>query len=469
MHRTLRASSPADKRWRRWPFAHSGSAEQTIGGWHSPAGIQRPISWHVAARSARQRTLEFSCVPASGRSAGKREQQSKETNMDMKKKLDAILANGVANGQAPGVVALVADRDGTLYEGAAGERLLGSGVHMSPDTVLWIASMTKALTSVAAVMCVERGLLDLDTPAERVLPAIGTLGVLTGFDARDQPVTRAPKRPITLRHLLSHTSGCSYEIWNPDMQKVQDRLGIPGIIDCRLKALELPLVADPGERWEYGMGVDWAGRMVEAVSGLTLGEFMRQNLWAPLGMANTEFRITPDMRERLAGVHLRGEEGTFASFPFEITQEPEFQMGGGALYSTVGDYARFMRMVLNLGMLDGARVLKPETVVSHLMLNQIGNCKVSLLKAAVPLTVDAEFFPGVRKGWTLGFQINEEPTFTGRPAGSLSWAGLANSFFWIDPRTGIAGVLATQTFPFADAPVMSLFHDFEKCVYDSLG
>ncbi|CAN7553932.1 serine hydrolase [Pseudorhodoferax sp. LjRoot39] len=388
--------------------------------------------------------------------------------MDMKASLDSILARGIAAGQAPGVTAMVADRDGILYQGAAGERLLGSGVPMAPDTVLWIASMTKAVTSVAAVQCVERGLLDLDAPAARVLPAIGALGVLTGFDADGKPQTRAPRRPITLRHLLSHSAGCSYEIWNPDMQKVQAALAIPSVTECRRKALELPLVADPGERWEYGLGIDWAGQMVEAVTGTTLGEFMRRNLWEPLGMHDTDFRIAPSMRERLAGVHLRGADGQFAPFPFELTQEPEFQMGGGGLYSTVGDYTRFMRMVLNLGQLDGERVLKPETVQHHLMLNQSGNCHVRLLKAAIPLTADAEFFPGVRKRWSLAFQINEAPTFTGRPAGSLSWAGLANSFYWIDPQTGIAGVLATQTFPFADPGVMDLLYAFEKGVYDQL-
>ncbi|MET3516191.1 CubicO group peptidase (beta-lactamase class C family) [Pseudacidovorax sp. 1753] len=389
--------------------------------------------------------------------------------MTLKTTLDTILAEGVASGQAPGVVALVADRDGLVYEGAAGERQLSSGVAMTSDTVLWIASMTKALTSVAAVQCVERGLLDLDAPAARVVPAIGELGVLTGFDAEGRPTTRPPRRPVTLRHLLSHSSGCSYEIWNPDMQKVQAALDIPGVIGCQLKALTLPLLADPGERWEYGVGIDWAGRMVEAVSGLTLGEFMRQNLWEPLGMASTGFRITPDMRQRLAGVHLRGEDGAFAPFPFEIAQEPEFHMGGGGLYSTMGDYARFMRMVLNLGQLDGERVLRPETVTTHLSLNQIGNARVSLLKAAIPLTADAEFFPGITKRWSLAFQINEQPAPTGRPAGSLSWAGLANSFFWIDPHTGIAGLLATQTFPFADARVMELLYRFEKGVYDTLG
>ncbi|MDM0065015.1 serine hydrolase domain-containing protein [Variovorax sp. J31P207] len=388
--------------------------------------------------------------------------------MSMTKTLDAILADGVARGQAPGVVALVADRDGSLYEGAAGERQLGGGTAMTPDTVVWIASMTKAITSVAAVQCAERGLLDLDAPAARVLPAIGELGVLTGFDAEGRPLTRPPKRPITLRHLLSHSAGCSYEMWNPDMQKVQAALGIPGIIECRLKALELPLVADPGERWEYGLGIDWAGRMVEEVSGLPLRDFISQNLLEPLGMHDSGFRITPTMRERLAGVHLRGEDKAFAPFPFELPQEPEFDMGGGAIYSTVGDYARFMRMVLNLGQLDGARVLKPETVTSHLMLNQIGNARVSLLKAAVPLTADAEFFPGLTKRWSLAFQINEEAAPTGRSAGSLSWAGLANSFFWIDPSTGIAGMLATQTFPFADAGVMDLLYAFEKGVYDAL-
>lgn len=387
--------------------------------------------------------------------------------MSMQSKIDAILKSAVEAGDVPGVVAMATTREGTIYEGAFGERLLGSGDAMTLDTVGWIASMTKAITSVAAVQCVERGLLDLDAPASSVLPAIGRIGVLTGFDAAGQPQTRPPRRPITLRHLLTHSAGFSYEIWNTDMQKVQAALGIPSVTECKNKALELPLLFDPGERWEYGVNIDWAGKMVEAVSGKSLGAFMKENLFDPLGMRSTAFRITPDMRTRLAGTHLRGADGTLAPFPFEIPQEPEFQMGGGGLYGTVGDYLQFVRMVLNLGQLGGERVLKPETVLS-LGLNHMGDCRVYNLKAAIPLTNDAEFFPGVQKSWSLAFQVNHSAAPTGRPAGGLMWAGLANSYYWIDPVTGVGGVYLTQIFPFADHRSLPTYYAFETAVYDGL-
>lgn len=387
--------------------------------------------------------------------------------MNLKQRADMLLGGAAASGAVPGVVAMATNREGTIYEGAFGERTLGGGQAMTTDSVVWIASMTKALTSVAAVQLVERGRLDLDAPAAKVVPAIGEVQVLTGFDAAGAPQLRPPKRPITLRHLLTHSAGCSYEIWNPDMQKVQAAFGIPSVTECKNKALTLPLVADPGERWEYGVNIDWAGKMIEAVSGQTLGQYLKDNLLGPLGMNSTAFRISPDMRARLAGTHLRGPDGTLAPFPFEIPQEPEFEMGGGGLYGTVGDYLRFVRMILNGGQLDGERVLRPETVAS-LGMNHMGNCRVSLLKAAIPLTNDAEFFPGVAKSWSLAFQINHEPVFTGRPAGGLMWAGLANSFYWIDPATGVGGVYATQIFPFADVESVPLYYAFETAVYDSL-
>lgn len=387
--------------------------------------------------------------------------------MNLKQRADSVLSGAVATGAVPGVVAMATNREGTIYEGAFGERTIGSGVAMTTDTVGWIASMTKALTSVAAVQQVERGKLDLDAPAAKVVPAIAEIQVLTGFDAGGRPQLRPPKRPITLRHLLTHSSGLSYEIWNPDMQKVQAALGIPSVTECKNKALTLPMVADPGERWEYGIGIDWAGKMVEAVTGKKLGAAMTETLLGPLGMKDTAFRIRPDMRQRLAGTHLRGPDGKLAPFPFEIPQEPEFEMGGGGLYGTVGDYLRFVRMILNGGQLDGERVLKPETVAS-LGMNHMGNCRVSNLVAAIPLTNDAEFFPGVQKSWSLAFQVNHEPTFTGRPAGGLMWAGLANSFYWIDPATSVGGVYMTQIFPFADVGSVPAYYAFETAVYDSL-
>ena len=386
--------------------------------------------------------------------------------MSLYDRANRILSEACAAGFVPGVVAMATDRNGTLYEGAFGERTLG-GEAMTLDTVGWIASMTKALTSVAAVQLIERGKLDLDAPAAKIVPEIAELKVLTGFDASGAPQLRPVKRPITLRHLLTHTSGCSYEIWNSDMGKVQAALEIPSVTSCLNKALTLPLVADPGERWEYGVSIDWAGKMVEAVSGLKLGQFLKANLFDPLGMTSTAFAITPDMRCRLASTHLRGPDDKLSVFPFEIPQAPEFEMGGGGLYGTVGDYLNFIRMILNGGQLGPERVLKPETV-ELLRLNHMGTNRVSLLKAAIPLTNDAEFFPGIEKSWSLAFQVNDEPVFTGRPAGGLMWAGLANSFYWIDPKTGIGGAYMTQIFPFADKESVPLYYAFEAAVYDSL-
>ncbi len=388
------------------------------------------------------------------------------SSMTMKYQIDALLNAGVKSGAVPGVVAAVADREGVLYEGAFGERALGSGNAMTNDTVGWMASMTKAITSVAAVQCVERGHLKLDEPAKNICPELGHVGVLTGFDANGKPQTRPPKRDITLRQLLTHSAGFSYEIWNTDMQKVQAALEIPSVTECKNKALTLPLLFDPGEGWEYGINIDWAGKMIEKVSGQSLGQYLQHNIFDPLGMTSTAFHINADMRQRLATTHLRGPDGDLAVFPFEIPQQPEFEMGGGGLYGTVGDYLKFLRMVLNYGQLGGERVLTPEGVVS-LGLNQMGDCRVYNLKAAIPLTNDAEFFPGIPKSWSLAFQINHEAAPTGRPAGGMMWAGLANSYYWVDQTTGLAGVYMTQIFPFADSKSLPLFYDFEKAVYQS--
>ncbi|NDH58737.1 MAG: class A beta-lactamase-related serine hydrolase, partial [Betaproteobacteria bacterium] len=291
--------------------------------------------------------------------------------------------------------------------------------------------------------------------------------VLTGFDDAGMPTYRAPKRPVTLRHLLTHSAGFSYEIWNTEIQKLQAALDIPSVTECRNKALKLPLLFDPGERWEYGINIDWAGKMVEAVSGKSLGAFMHQNLFEPLGMLSTAFKITEGMRERLAGIHLRSPDGNLAAFPFELPQEPEFEMGGGGLYSTAGDYLRFLRMILNNGQLGGERVLKPESVWA-LGQNQMGDCRVLPLIAAIPLTNDAEFFPGSAKSWSLAFQVNHEDLPTGRPAGGLMWAGLANSYYWIDQKNGLAAVYITQLFPFADRESLPTYLAFESAVYQGL-
>lgn len=385
--------------------------------------------------------------------------------MALRDQIDSLLSNAAASGDVPGVVAVATDRNGTLYEGGFGVRVLGEPAPMTPDTVVWFASMTKALTATGAMQLVEQGKLALDDPASTAVPALGDVAVLDGFDAEGRPRTRAPKRPVTLRHLLTHTAGFAYEIWSEQVQRCQAALGLPGIITCQNAALRTPLLFDPGERWEYGINIDWVGKVVEAVSGQKLGTYLAENVLGPLGMRDTAFRITPEMRRRLAKIHQRGEDGKLVPTEVELPQEPEFEMGGGGLYGTASDYSRFVRMILNRGRAGAMQILRPETV-DLMSRNAMGDARVTLLRTAAPaLSHDAEFFPGMSKSWGLSFMINNETAPTGRTAGSLAWAGLANTFYWVDPARGLGGVYATQVLPFADPKAVSLFFEFEKAIY----
>ncbi len=388
--------------------------------------------------------------------------------MTLKHDADALLGGAVADGYVPGVVAIATDKDGNFYEAGFGEPVQGAGGAMSADTVVWIASMTKAVTGVAAMQQVERGNLDLDAPAGDLLPELAGRQVLDGFGGDGAPRLRPAEGQITLRNLLTHSSGFVYEIWNADMVKYLEATETPGIISCTNAALSIPLAFDPDSAWDYGIGIDWAGKMVEKASGQSLGAYMRENIFAPLGMDSTAFKISDEMRARMAKIHARlGETEFEPQMELELPQEPEFEMGGGGLYSTVNDYAKFVRMILNKGGANGSQILKPDTVES-MSVNQMGANRVKRLEAAVTeFSNDAEFFPGLEKSWGLTFMINEADAPTGRPAGSLAWAGLANSYYWIDPKNEIGGVYATQILPFADSKSLPLFEAFEKAVYDN--
>jgi CubicO group peptidase (beta-lactamase class C family) len=327
--------------------------------------------------------------------------------------------------------------------------------------------MTKAITSVAAMQLVEQGRITLDEPLSKQLPEVGEVQVLDGFDDTGAPKLRPPSRPVTLRHLLTHTAGFTYDIWNPDMVRYQAHATVPGIIECKKVTLNTPLVFDPGERWEYGINIDWVGQTVERLSGQRLEEYFRAHIFSPLAMRDSGFVIGADQRQRLAGMHVRLPDGQLQVVPFELTQEPEFYMGGGGLYSTGPDYLRFLRMLLGEGQLDGARVLAADTV-AEMNRNQIGDITVGLLKSAVPgSSNDAEFFPGMPKKWGLGYMINTLEAPTGRSAGSLAWAGLANTYYWLDPTRRLTGVILTQILPFADPAALGVFERFEKAIYAS--
>jgi CubicO group peptidase (beta-lactamase class C family) len=382
--------------------------------------------------------------------------------------IDRVLQTAADGGDVPGVVAMAATREGPVYQGAFGRRALPDGPPMAADSVFWIASMTKAITSTAAMQLVERGKLSLDGPIAEVLPELAAPKVLEAFGASDEPKLRPAIRPITLRHLITHTAGFVYDIWCPEMGRYMEKTGTPGIISCQNAALMLPLVFEPGEKWDYGISIDWVGKAVERASGQTLGDFFAENLFGPIGMKDTGFGVTPDRRARLVGMHARSEDGRLGPIPFELPQEPEFQMGGGGLYGTAADYLAFQQIFLNQGRADGRQVLQPA-MVSLMSQNAIGDLVVRRLESAVPAySNDAEFFPGTVKKWGLGFMISTVAVSGGRGPGSLAWAGLGNTYLWIDPANGIAGVILMQLIPFADPKALALLDSFEKAVYAAL-
>jgi methyl acetate hydrolase len=392
----------------------------------------------------------------------------KEGDMPTIASIDKLFSQAVESKAMPGIVAVAATDKGPLYEGAFGRRELGKDATMTPDTVVWIASMTKAITGAAAMQLFERGKLSLDRPASDVVPTLAAAQVLEGFDSSGKPRLRAPKRPITLKHLLTHTAGFSYEIWRPEIAQYQTATGTPGITTCMNAALTTPLLFDPGDRWEYGISIDWIGKMVETVSGQTLDRYFQDNIFGPLGMKDTSFKLSPSQRARLASVHQRDAKGALTPIEFALPEDPEFLMGGGGLYGTARDYLAFAQTILNGGRLNGAQVLRRETV-DLMAQNHIAPLDVPRVKTAMPdLSNDMDLLPGVRKGWGLSFLINTQEAPTGRAAGSLAWAGLANTYFWIDRTKRVSGVFLSQVLPFCDHTALGLLGKFETEVYRAL-
>ncbi len=379
--------------------------------------------------------------------------------------IDALLSDAAGSGRVTGVVALAAGQDGALYQGAFGRRSLADDTPMTLDTVFWIASMTKAVTGVAAMQCVEHGKLALDQPAGEVIPELAEPKVLEGFDTDGKPLLRPARRKITLRMLLTHTAGFVYDVWNAKLNRYVQTTGFPPARSGTLASLNAPLAFEPGERWEYGINIDWAGRMVEAVSGQDLDTYMRDHIFTPLGMRNTGFMPSTEQSARTAQTHRRLPNGSLEPTPPAMPAKREFFGGGGALFSTGPDYLAFLRMLLSGGTLHGTRILAPETI-AMMAQNHIGDLHVQPMITESPtVSNDAEFFPGMAKKWGLTWLINTEDVPGRRSAGSLAWAGLFNTYYWLDPKRQITGVLLTQVLPFADPTVLRLLDDFETAVY----
>jgi methyl acetate hydrolase len=371
--------------------------------------------------------------------------------------IDAVLQAKVGAREIPGVVAMAANDQSVVYEGAFGLRNIAATTAMSSDTIFRIASMVKLLTSVAALQLVERGKLRLDEPAGHIDPTLGSVQILAGFDAKGAPQLRPPHKPITLRHLLSHTSGFSYPLWDPDVVRYLKAARNNPALPRR------PLMFEPGTKWAYGGSLDHVGRLVEIAGGASLDRYFRDHIAGPLGMHDTAFTITEKQRARQASLHVRSADGRLLPQPFEKPIVPKVFSGGGGIYSTAPDYLTLLQALLNGGSFRGTTILRPK-MVALMSTNQIGDIEVGILRTANPaLSNDVDFFPGVHLRWGLGHMINVDAVPDGRSAGSLTWAGLFNTYYWIDPTKRIAGVIMMQILPFADQQALQAYRQRGIC------
>jgi len=368
--------------------------------------------------------------------------------------------------QIPAVAVAVARNGHTVYEGAFGERDSQSGIPVGPSSIFAIASMTKPVATVAAMQLVEQGKLKLDELASHYLPQLGKLQVLAGFDAATgAPRLRPAIKPVTLRRLLSHTSGLAYDTWNADLLKYGSAPGVrprPGALP--------PLAFEPGAGWAYGTGVDWAGRIVERVSGLTLEQYFQRHIFEPLDMRDSSYILPPEKFDRFVSTYQRQSDGSLLEIPRVQPPRPSSFGGGGGLYTTTGDYVRFMQMILRHGSGPGrGRILRAESVAT-MTRNQVGNLSAGKLKSVRPnQSTDVDFHPGFTDGFGLGFLVNAAAYEGGRSAGSLAWAGIQNTFFWIDPQRQICAVVMMHFLPFGDSQAVGLLGDVERAVYAQPG
>lgn len=364
--------------------------------------------------------------------------------------LDAVLQQAVDGRQVPFVVATAATREGIVYEGAVGQPV---------DAIVAIASMTKPVTSVAVMQLVEAGKVQLDEPAHTYVPALGAVQVLENGERRP------PASPPTVRQLLTHMSGFAYEFLNPEIADLVETGSLPTLFAGTDEFLQAPLVFDPGVRWEYGISTDWLGRLVETVSGQTLEAYFRSRIFEPLAMTDTFFEVPADQADRMAATYARQPDGSLAALPRESPRPPAFLSGGGGLYSTAADYLRFARALLGDGAVEGRRILRPETV-TMMAQNQIGDLTLPPMVSLNPQLISPEVtLPGRPDAFGLGFAFNRQAAASGRGAGSLTWAGAYNTFFWVDREKGRCAVLLTQVLPFGDPGAVRVVEDFERAWY----
>jgi CubicO group peptidase (beta-lactamase class C family) len=384
----------------------------------------------------------------------------------MSSAIDQVLQDAVDAGAVPNVAAIVADRDGIVYEGAVGPRVVGGSDPVTADTEFRIMSMTKIIATTVALQQREQGTLDFDAPVANYCPAFAEVKVLEGFDG-DTPRYREPARQPTVKHLLTHTSGLGYWFWNDQLVRWEAATGVPNVLPGSDEAFTAPLLYDPGTVFNYGISTDWLGKVVESVSGKTLDVLVKEGISGPLGMHSTTFRMSEAQQANATPVHVKGADGTWASAGEILNQSPDWWAGGHGLYSTPHDYIRFERALLRGGELDGRRILGPGTV-DEAFSNQIGEIDFPAeLPTADPTASDTlRVGPGYK--WGFGLLLNTEDVPGARRAGSGAWAGLCNTHFWIDRSAGICASIYSNTLPFVTPEAFGLYNDFEKAVYASL-
>lgn len=378
--------------------------------------------------------------------------------------LDDVLTASVAAHDLPFVVAAVADRNGVLWSGAAG-RSGSEGADVPFDAVLRIYSQTKAIGATALLILAERGLISLDTPVAQVLPEFENVRVFDGVDSNG-PILRRPRTECTVRHLLTHTSGLAYEGLDERMTEYRATTGEPvtGVLGIET-LFRYPFVFEPGTDFTYGVGVDWIGALVERVDGRAIDRFCDEDIFEPLGMIDTVFEAD-ERHGRVPPALQRTEDGGFHVVPVAPPARPRLYGLGTCLYSTAHDYIRFLRMVLGDGEVDGHRILRPASVLL-LKEDQLppGVSVQPIRSDDHRWSCDIDPFPNVRKSWTAGFLRVEEDVDGMRSAGTLSWGGILNSHYWVDPDNDLAAVFMTQALPFCDPRVIDRFHEFERTVY----
>ena len=376
--------------------------------------------------------------------------------------IDDVLRSSLQKRGIPTATAMVANADHVTYTGVFGKRDSAGSVNVAIDAIFRIASMTKAITTTAALQLVEQGKLKLDEPVSKRLPELAKLDILEGFDASGKPRLRPAKTPILLRHLLTHTSGFAYANWNATLTQYNKVTG--STLTATAVAPLIPLIFEPGTRWHYGPSVDWAGKLVERISGLTLEQYFQANILKPLGMKDTSFLVPPEKFDRLVSSYRRQSDGKLAEDPRTQPAPPAVYNGGGGLFSTAADYIRFTQMILRKG--RGAskeEILRPKTV-EMMSVNQIGSIPIETLKTT-DASVIADLDLGAGNKYTYGFLLNTVTSPQGRPAGTLMWAGVENTFYWIDPHRSMCAVIMMQFFPFLDPQGSAVLADFTKAVY----